>query len=106
MRTWFKSVQRCVDKLTDNGIVFTMEMWMLDEKSREIEKGIFDVIGGNSLPCLDTQMSYNSSGRLSFKVYSKLGFNMKYVKHGSMHTLMYLNAIQQRVLIRLASLTS
>ena len=101
----FKSVQRCVDRLTNNDILFTMEIWRPDEKSRENKKGTIDVIGGNSLPYLDTRMSYNSSGKLSFKVYSKPGFNMKYVKRGSMHTSMCINAIQQGVLIRLASLT-
>ena len=83
-----------------------MEIWKPDEKSREIEKGTLDVIGETSLPYLDTEMSYDWSIQLSFKVYSKPGSNMKYGKRGSMHTSMCLNAIQQGVSIRLASLTS
>jgi hypothetical protein len=63
MRTWFESFQRIVVKLTSGDIVFTMEIWRPDEKSREIKKGIIDVIGGNSLPYLDTQMYYDKSGK-------------------------------------------
>ena len=105
MQTWFESFQKIVDKLTSGDIQFTMEIWRPDEKSREIKKGVIDVIGGNSMPYLDTQMYYNMFGKLQFKVYSKPGFKMKYIKRTSMHTNMCVNAIEKGVSIQLASLT-
>ena len=51
-------------------------------------------------------MYYYKSGKRFFKVYSKPGYNTKYVKRESMHTNMCVNAIEKGVCTRLASLTS
>ena len=64
MQTWFNFFQRYVNKLTDGDIVFTMEILRPHDKSQEIEKRIVDIICGNSLPHLDTQMCYDMQTRI------------------------------------------
>ena len=100
MQVWLQSFQSKVDKLTNLHIQSTMNIWKPDEKSREIIKNKINMIGGSLLPYLDSQMYFDEKGNVCFKMYSKKGNTIKYVKRRSIHTTACLDAIPKGADIR------
>ena len=101
----FKKFQKCVNKVTDGDIQFTLDIWKPTGEDNEIEKGI-NVIGGNTMPYLDAELRFDGNGELKFGVHFKKDFKTKYVGQESMHTKECLKAIKTGVGIRVSGLTS
>ena len=67
-------------------IQFTMDIWKPGQESRTIVPKRVKVIGTPTFPYLDMEMKLNEDQNLCFGVFTKPGFQSKYLNVGSCHT--------------------
>ncbi len=107
LKDWLFDFQAEVNRITDSDdLQFTMDIWKPGEQSRELVPKKMNVIGEESFPYLDMKMEYDENRKLSFGMYSKPGFQTKYLNSGSCHTIACKRAIVRGTSIRLAGLTT
>ena len=108
MEGWLHTFQEKVNTIVgDTSIQFTMDVWKPGEESRTLVPKKLKVVGTNtSFPYLDMQMKFDENQELCFGVYTKPGFQSKYLNVNSCHPSNCKKAIVKGVSIRLSGLTT
>jgi hypothetical protein len=107
LEQWLFNFQAKVNEdVGSTDIQFTMDIWKPGEASRTIVPKKVKVVGTDSFPYLDMEMKYDDDDHLCFGVYTKPGFQSKYLNTGSTHPPAVFRAVPHGVSIRLAGLTT
>jgi hypothetical protein len=104
---WLADFQSRVNEIVGGDYIqFTMDIWKPNEESRTIVPKKVKMIGGKTFPYLDMEMSYDDDQSLCFGVFTKPGFQSKYLNIGSHHPIACKKALVRGASIRQASLTT
>ena len=107
LKTWLANFQaRINEEVGGTYIEFTMDIWKPGQPSQTILPKRIEVVGTDKFPYLDMQMSFDVEDNLCFEVYTKPGYQSKYLNIGSSHAEACKKAVPRGVSIRLAGLTT
>ena len=107
IQIWRDKFQEKVDEIAGNDYLqFTCETWNPGGRPSRSETKSTSMVTNKVFPFLDLEFFWDGSGRLEFQVHRKKNQLLKYLNKESTHTKSTFKAIPNRVLNRLAKLTS